>query len=106
VPVYPSLATKLPAYIAKRRLKPKDRLFSGYRGGELNYRVLDKALKRAREVVMPEQVESSLAKTLYDWRRLCLTNWTNRGIPPSWSWLLSRRISRLPFCRRPRVALR
>ena len=46
--------------------------------------MLDKALKRARREVLSEpQVASSLAKTLYDWRHLCLTNWLNHGIPPA-----------------------
>ncbi|MFD0631883.1 hypothetical protein ACFQ9X_09915 [Catenulispora yoronensis] len=84
VPVHPVLATKLAAYITNRELKAKNRLFSGYRGGELNYCVLDKALKRARELVLtPEQVGSPLARTLYDWRHLCLTNWINTGVPPA-----------------------
>jgi len=65
-------------------LKGKARLFSGQRGGELNYRMFDKSLKRAREAVMtPEQVQSALTRTLYDWRHLCLTNWLNRGVPPA-----------------------
>jgi hypothetical protein len=39
---------------------------------------------RARELGLPEgDVALSLAKTLYDWRHLCLTNWLNRGIPPA-----------------------
>lgn len=84
VPAHPILSARLVAYIARRNLKGKARLFSGQRGGELNYRVLDKSLKRAREAVMtPEQVDSVLARTLYDWRHLCLTNWLNRGIPPA-----------------------
>jgi integrase len=84
VPVHPRLAARLVAYIEARSLKVNQRLFSGQRGGELAYSVLDKTLKRAREAVMtPEQVESSLAKKLSDWRHLCLTNWLNRGIPPA-----------------------
>lgn len=84
VPVHPVLERKLCAYIADEELKPGTRMFSGQRGGELAYSVLDKALKRARREVLSEpQVASSLAKTLYDWRHLCLTNWLNRGIPPA-----------------------
>ena len=46
--------------------------------------MFDKSLKRAREAVMkPEQVASVLARTLYDWRHPCLTNWLNCGIPPA-----------------------
>ncbi|MEZ0109270.1 integrase [Catenulispora sp. EB89] len=84
VPVHPVLEQKLSAYIAEKELKPGTRMFSGQRGGELAYSVLDKALKRARQAVLSEeQVASALAKTLYDWRHLCLTNWLNRGIPPA-----------------------
>ncbi|MBS2546959.1 site-specific integrase [Catenulispora sp. NL8] len=84
VPAHPVLAAKLVAYIEGRKLKGKARLFSGQRGGELNYRVFDKSLKRAREAVMSaEQIDSVLARTLYDWRHLCLTNWLNRGVPPA-----------------------
>jgi len=84
VPVHPKLAAKLVTYIAGEKLKPGSRLFSGQRGGELAYSVLDKALKRAREAVLAaEQINSDLARTLYDWRHLCLTNWLNRGIPPA-----------------------
>lgn len=84
IPVHPILERKLAAYIADMQLKPRQRLFSGLRGGELAYSVLDKALKRAREDVLgSEQLASTLAKTLYDWRHLCLTNWLNRGIPPA-----------------------
>jgi hypothetical protein len=68
--------------IADEKLTPGSRLFSGQRGGEMAYSVLDKALKRAREGVLPaEQIDSDLVRTLYDWRHLCLTNWLNRGVP-------------------------
>ncbi|WP_194893743.1 tyrosine-type recombinase/integrase [Catenulispora pinisilvae] len=84
VPVHPVLERRLSDYIANKKLRPGQRMFSGLRGGELAYSVLDKALKRARrEVLSEEQVASTLAKTLYDWRHLCLTNWLNRGIPPA-----------------------
>ncbi|MEY9859311.1 integrase [Catenulispora sp. GAS73] len=84
MPVHPVLEQKLSAYIVEKELKPGTRMFSGQRGGELAYSVLDKVLKRARQAVLSEeQVASALAKTLYDWRHLCLTNWLNRGIPPA-----------------------
>lgn len=92
VPCYPELTVILLAYIAARKLKPNDKLFTGVRGGDLSAIVVRKGWSTARLEVLGEDIAGPdgtttrvvrviTGKKIYDLRHACLTGWLNSGVP-------------------------
>ena len=94
MPCYPELTAILLAYIAARKLRPNNKLFTGVRGGDLSAIVVRKGWSTARLEVLGENVTKAdgtttrvvrviTGKKIYDLRHACLTGWLNSGVPPA-----------------------
>jgi integrase len=95
VPVHPELVTILREYIARLRLGPGPRLFTGVRSGNddlLSALVVRRAWTAVRLTVLGEDVAGKdgttvrkvttlCGKKIYDLRHACLTGWLNSGVP-------------------------